>query len=361
MIDKEKLKILVAEDNFLVIDMIKRSLKELGYQNIYEASNGKIAIEKANSLKPDIIFMDIEMPEVNGIEAMKTIQAQSPVPIIMLTAFENSKLIAEAADAGASAYLIKPLKKYLVEKAVATALIRHKDLMRSNSLNKKLEKELAKRKQVEKELHIKNERLSMLHKIIRHDLSNDFSVINSAVNIFKRRKEMKFIDEISKRVTSSLKTIKKYKEYESFIDSSSVLNEIEIVDVVNEIITKFSDIKFNIEGKCKVYADEALHSVFINLISNSINHGNSTSINILITSDEDNCKVTFMDNGSGIQEKIVDRIFEEGFHYGKSGNTGIGLHIVKNTIERFGGSIAVDVTHSVGTTFVITLRKVIKS
>ncbi|MCD4818060.1 MAG: tetratricopeptide repeat-containing sensor histidine kinase [Candidatus Cloacimonetes bacterium] len=232
---------------------------------------------------------------------------------------------------------------------------------------KKLEKiikyklDITDRRKAENEIKIGRNRLQMLNKIIRHDLANDFVVINSAVRIFRHNGNLEMINEIAQRVTSSLKTIKKYKEFESFINSSGNLNEMEIIDILNEIVPEFSKIKFNIKGKCKVYADEALNSVFTNLISNSIKHGASSLVNIIITSERNICKITFMDNGSGIQDEIIDRIFDEGFHYGKSGNTGIGLYIVKNTIERFGGSIAVDFTHSVGTAFVITLRKVIKS
>jgi len=359
MIDKKNLKILIAEDNFLVMEMIIQSLNELGYKNIHEAQNGKVAVEKVSSLKPDVIFLDIEMPEMNGIEAMKIIQKKNPVPAIMLTAFENPTLIDEASKAGASAYLVKPLKKPLVERAISTALARHKDLMEVIRLNKELKKEVANRKLIEDELKVKNERLRIMNKIIRHDLSNDFSVIDSAVNIFKRRPDTNLLDEVIKRVNRSLDTIHSYKKYEAFIDSDNILSEIEVSDLINDLMPDFPKTKFRLSGKCKVLADEALNSVFINLISNAINHGNASEISISVTSNMTECKIIFKNNGTQIPEKIKEKIFNEGFYYGKSGHTGIGLYIVNKTIGRFNGSIKLTHNEANNVVFEITLSKVL--
>ena len=221
-------------------------------------------------------------------------------------------------------------------------------------------RDITERKRAEKEIKTGRERLKMLNKIIRHDISNDFIVIQSAINILKKTSDLKMIDEIEERVKKSLNAIAGYRKYESFINSNTDLEEIEIVKLINELISEFPRIRFNIEGECKVFADDALCSVFTNLIANSVKHGNSTKIDIIITSDNNNCKIVFIDNGSGIPEKIKDKIFDEGFHYGKNGHTGIGLYIVSKTIERFGGSICVEDNKTNGTTFVINLRKSLK-
>lgn len=64
-----------------------------------------------------------------------------------------------------------------------------------------------------------------------------------------------------------------------------------------------------------------------------------------------------MDNGTGIPDKIKDKVFNEGFFHGQTGNTGIGLHIVRKTIERYGGSISVEDNEPSGTIFKINLKK----
>ncbi|MCD4817609.1 MAG: PAS domain-containing sensor histidine kinase, partial [Candidatus Cloacimonetes bacterium] len=211
-------------------------------------------------------------------------------------------------------------------------------------------------KKAQEKLNMSREQLKMLNKIIRHDLSNDFVVIKSAIRIFTRTFNKKMLFEIEKRVDKSLKTIAEYKKYEIFIDSDAELIEIELAEFFEKLIIEFPKIKFNIKGEGKVLVDDALNSVFTNLITNSIKHGNSSQIDIKITSNNKICKIEFMDNGTGIPDNIKDKIFEEGFFSGKAGHTGIGLHIVKKTIDRYGGSISVKNNKPTGVVFEIKLR-----
>lgn len=213
------------------------------------------------------------------------------------------------------------------------------------------------RKKAEEEIITSRERLKMLNKIIRHDLTNDFLVIRSAINIFKRTSDTSMLNEIEKKVKKSLTSIANYRRHESLIDSNQGFNEIEITELFKDYIAEFPKIKFSFKGKCKVLADNALDSVFRNLVTNSIKHGNSTKIDIIISYDNEMCKIRFIDNGTGIPDKIKNKIFDEGFVYGKKGHTGIGLHIVKNAIERYGGSISVEDSETNGAVFLISLKK----
>ncbi len=210
------------------------------------------------------------------------------------------------------------------------------------------------------EIKINSKRLTMLNKIVRHDLSNDFIVIRSALRLYKANSEIEMLDEIRQRVNKSLETIAVYKKYESFIDSNASLEEIEIFEVINNLTAGFPKINFSIKGKCKVFADDALKSVFTNLITNSINHGKASEIDIEISSVDTICKIKFRDNGMGIPNKIKDKIFDEGFIYGKKGHTGIGLYIVKEVIEEYGGTVSVENNKPKGAVFVINLKKVIR-
>ncbi len=136
----KEIKIVIVEDDYLVTDMIKQTLSKSdpGYKIIGHASNGKEGIKLVCSLKPDIVIMDIKMPEMNGIDATKIIQEKCPTPVIILTAYESSELIDQASEAGASAYLIKPLRRNLVKQSIAIALARHNDLMKIRRLNNEL-------------------------------------------------------------------------------------------------------------------------------------------------------------------------------------------------------------------------------
>ncbi len=219
--------------------------------------------------------------------------------------------------------------------------------------------DITERKEAEEEIRVGRERLKILNKILRHDLANDFVVIGSAINIYKRNSETKMLDEIEKRVDKSLNTIKRLQEQESFMDSHSFLNEYDIRDVVNSIASDHPDVAINIEGSGSAFADESLYSVFENLINNAVKHGNSKKIDVSISTDEQFCEIRFKDHGIGIPDEIKDRIFEEGFTHGETGNTGIGLYIVKQTIEGYKGDIHVEDNEPRGAIFTIKLRKVI--
>lgn len=88
-------------------------------------------------------------------------------------------------------------------------------------------------------------------------------------------------------------------------------------------------------------ADEAIYSVFDNLLSNSVKHGESKRIEISIERKGDICEITVRDFGRGIPEEIIGRLFVEGFSYGVKAGSGLGLYIVKKVIERYGGEVRV--------------------
>ncbi|MEA2104954.1 MAG: tetratricopeptide repeat-containing sensor histidine kinase [Candidatus Cloacimonadota bacterium] len=226
--------------------------------------------------------------------------------------------------------------------------------------NVELQKQIVKRKKAEEQLQLSKERLRMLNKIIRHDLANDFIVIQSAVHLFRYESQPEMLDEIEKRVEQSLKTIDNFRKYESRLDSNALLDEVDVAKLINELIIGFPKIEINVAGSSIVFADHALSSVFTNLISNAIIHGEATKIDIIISSKDNFCEIRFKDNGNGIPDEIKDKIFEEGFFHGKKGHTGIGLHIVKQTIEDYGGFIYIEDNHPKGVIFVISLGKVIK-
>ena len=111
-----------------------------------------------------------------------------------------------------------------------------------------------------------------------------------------------------------------------------------------------------INGDATALADEALFSVFENIMRNAVIHGKTDRIDIDISSKDKVCQIKITDYGQGIPEFIKDNIFEEGVSYGDSKGSGLGLFIVKKTIERYGGTITVEDNKSKGTIFVIKLK-----
>ncbi len=135
---RHKVRVLIAEDNSLVSEIIKNSLKEIGFEFVGLATNGLDAVKLAFSLRPDVVLMDIEMPDIDGLEAAKRIQDQGAIPIVVLSAYDDDILVERAGKVGVSTYLTKPATTREIERAIVMALARHKDLMKCWQLNKEL-------------------------------------------------------------------------------------------------------------------------------------------------------------------------------------------------------------------------------
>lgn len=111
-------RILVVDDAVFMVCMIKHILLNSGYEVIGEAMNGKKAIEKYGELKPDMVLMDITMPEMDGIQALKAIKKSDPKAlVVMCSAIGQQAMVTEAIQSGASDYIMKP---YSAEKVLET-------------------------------------------------------------------------------------------------------------------------------------------------------------------------------------------------------------------------------------------------
>jgi two-component system, chemotaxis family, chemotaxis protein CheY len=113
-----KPKILIVDDAIFMRTMIRRILENSEFEVVGEASNGREAIKKAKELQPDIITMDITMPELDGIGAVREIIKLNPnIKICMVSAMGQEGMIRDAIVAGAKNFLVKPFKE---EKVIAT-------------------------------------------------------------------------------------------------------------------------------------------------------------------------------------------------------------------------------------------------
>jgi two-component system, chemotaxis family, chemotaxis protein CheY len=116
-------RILVVDDAAFMRMMIKDILTKNGYEVVGEASDGAQAVEKYQELKPDLVTLDITMPEVDGIEALKRIRAVDPsARVIMCSAMGQQAMVIDAIQAGAKDFVVKPFQADRVLEAVRKAL-----------------------------------------------------------------------------------------------------------------------------------------------------------------------------------------------------------------------------------------------
>ena len=111
--------ILISDDAAFMRMMIKDILTKNGYNVVGEAENGARAVEKYNELKPDLVLMDITMPEMDGIQALKKIKETDPSAlVIMCSAMGQQAMVIESIQAGAKDFIVKPFQADRVIEAV---------------------------------------------------------------------------------------------------------------------------------------------------------------------------------------------------------------------------------------------------
>jgi two-component system response regulator DegU len=116
------IRLMLADDHRMLREGLRRSLTDEGFDVVGEASGGEEAVRLAGELSPDVILMDVTMPDVDGVEATRRIHQQHPdVRIVMLTMHADQSVIADALRAGASGYLVKDCSTDEIADAVRQA------------------------------------------------------------------------------------------------------------------------------------------------------------------------------------------------------------------------------------------------
>ena len=146
----DSLRIVIADDEPIIRLDLRKTLENMGHQVVGEAGDGAKAVEAARELKPDIIILDIKMPEMDGIEAAKIITTEGVAPVLLLTAYSQKDLVDRAKDAGVFAYLVKPFKEADLLPAMEIAISRYEEFVELENEVSDLENKLDTRKAVDR-------------------------------------------------------------------------------------------------------------------------------------------------------------------------------------------------------------------
>jgi len=118
-------RVLIVDDAAFMRMMLRNILTKAGYEIVGEAENGRTALDLYKELKPDVVTMDITMPEMNGIEAVKALKQVDPqARIVMISAMGQQAMVMEAVQAGAKDFIVKPFQQDRVLQAIESALNR---------------------------------------------------------------------------------------------------------------------------------------------------------------------------------------------------------------------------------------------
>ncbi|MCF7859286.1 MAG: PAS domain-containing protein [Candidatus Cloacimonetes bacterium] len=217
--------------------------------------------------------------------------------------------------------------------------------------------DITEQKRVDNANRHQQEQIKLINKILRHDLANNLTVISSSINNYLRSNNKQQLENVKKYIDKSSDLISKMKDHE-FLLSTSNLKIYNIEENFKTILENFPMVKYSIVGKSKIFADESLNSVIDNLISNAVVHSKTTRIDIKITTSGKTTEVRIIDYGKGISDDNKKKIFEEGYKFGVTGHSGLGLYIVNKAITNWGGKIYVEDNEPKGTVFVMFLSKV---
>src|SRR5881392_2955875 len=143
-------RIIIADDDPIIRMDLREMLTGLEYLVIGEAGDGQSAVNLARELRPDLVIMDIRMPDMDGIAAAETLTQEKIAPVLLLTAFGDQPLVERAKEAGVVNYIVKPLRESEVSPAIEVALARYNEFRALEEKTRTLSEQLETRKIVER-------------------------------------------------------------------------------------------------------------------------------------------------------------------------------------------------------------------
>ncbi|MBN1486519.1 MAG: response regulator [Anaerolineae bacterium] len=365
-------RVLIAEDNALVSEMIQALLRKIGYTVVGEAVDGLQAVELTKELQPDVVLMDIAMPEVDGIEATQRIQEECPTPVVVLTAFETPELLERASKAGVGMYLVKPPNIRDLERAITIARARFADIV---------------------ELRKLNEDLKAYAHTVAHDLKNPLTRIKGPAELLASDYEDMTTEQIKASIYHITAGVEKMTD---IINDLLILAEVRNKDVelipldMEVIVTEaLKRLSTNIE-ECgaEIILPKRwplamghpvwVEQVWVNYLSNALKYGKravdpATGARqkpvIQLGYDRASLSQTgelnkprmicfwITDNGPGIDEESIAQLFKPFIRLpnGQVKGHGLGLSIVKRIVQKLGGQVSVESQMGQGSTFKFTL------
>jgi two-component system, sensor histidine kinase and response regulator len=369
--------ILVIDDEMGPRESLRMLLKP-NYQ-VYTAENVETGLRILREKNPDVVISDIRMPGTSGIDGLRKIREIDPhVAVIMLTGFGALDTAKEALRLGANDYISKPFDAREMREVIGRNVERTRVFRTSVSaaaeikeLNSRLLKELAQK-----------ERLASLGQASAefvHDLSNPLTIVWGYVQLLAKKLEesekengttsgtsAKELHIIEQNVRLCRELLTMWQSYGSV--EASPHKPISVARIVGEIVKGIGsmatqsavELRWNIcDDPCTLLGDSvqitrAIQNVIINAIQASAEKKGSVTVSC--TRRDFYVDVRVEDTGCGITEAQLAKIFDPYFttKQNKSG-TGLGLYITRKVVEDHNGSIKVDSTPQVGTSFTIRL------
>lgn len=365
----QEYKILIVDDVLSNVLLLKVLLTGEKY-TIVTANNGKQALEQVEKEKPDLILLDVMMPDINGFEVAKILKSQSEtseIPIIFLTALNSTPDIVKGFQTGGNDFISKPFNKeeLLIRVKHQISLIAAKRFIVAQT--EELRKTIIGR--------------DKLYSVIAHDLRSPMGSIKMVLNMLTMSLPKEVIGEemfdllntanqTTEEVFGLLDNLLKWTK--SQIGRLNVVyqdyNIVEMIEGIIEIFTMLGELKqikirfIDHEDKFFVRADiDMIKTVLRNLISNAIKFSHDHSeIWIDLTVADGNAVVSVKDFGCGMDEDQQKKLLHTDTHFSTFGTnneegSGLGLLLCVDFVEKNGGRLWFESTKGEGSTFYFTV------
>ena len=369
MATEKILKILMLEDLQDDVGLIERTLRKEGMSFSSKRVDSQEEFSSClEHFQPDVILSDHALPQFNSLEALKICRKQAVnVPFILVTGTVSEEFAVSCLKQGADDYVLKS-NMVRLPSAIQNALKqRHHEV---------------KRKKAERTLRTQNEELIKINKeldsfvySVSHNLRAPLMSVLGLINLVQL--EHKNSDQVMhnyfKMMQHSIhkldETLKEILDYSRNARSALSISEVDICKMVEDSFDrmKYMDGSESIKKSVAArqdhpfFTDSYRLSVIINnLVSNAIKyrdiHKDDHSLKVTAEVSGADLKLTFVDNGIGIEKEFIPRIFEMFYRATeRSEGAGLGLYIVRETVEKLHGKISVESQIGMGTTFRVTL------
>lgn len=349
--------LMIVDDEPKNIQLLGTLLTQSGY-NIIPATNGVKALEKLNKVRPDIILLDVMMPELDGFETCKRIKENpetADIPVIFLTAKVDKDDVIKGLTAGAVDYVTKPFNH-------RELLIRVKNQI--DLINA--------RHELEYQMNTTNE---LLH-VLCHDLTNPIGSIASLLEVVKTQDDL---NQIGPMMTSAandcLEIITLVKAMSAVEVGKTILciTKVDLHEIISSSLQTLSkpikekdiEIDFAVPENTFVMAEKVSlkNSIINNLLTNAVKFTHrGGKISISAEPVNENIVLCIKDSGIGIPTDIMDRIFhpgKAGTRKGTEGETGVGfgMPVIKKFMEKYNGTISIRSGIDEGTEIDLTFKK----
>ncbi len=371
-INQSEYKILVVDDVLSNVLLLKVLLTNEKY-NIVTAMNGTQALKMVESELPDLILLDVMMPDISGFEVAQQLKAKpacAQIPIIFLTALNSTADIVKGFQMGANDFISKPFNKeeLIIRVMHQISLIAAKRIIYNQT----------------EELKRTIKGRDKLYSVIAHDLRSPMASIKMVLNMlminlpsekigYEMYELLNMANQTTEELFSLLDNLLKWTK--SQIGRLNVVpQDIELVGVTAGVIEVFSmvaelkQVKINLQApeEVEVRADiDMIKTVIRNLISNALKFSNlGGEVTVVVEEKEEQIVVSVIDHGRGIKEEDQEKLLHVDTHFTTFGTkneegSGLGLLLCQDFVRKNNGELWFNSTFGEGSTFSFYLPKML--